>query len=58
MTDACPGVTLEFEARKGVFITGRVEPALEGVLVKITAGEDKKIELTTDASGSYRYEQF
>ncbi|PVD27782.1 hypothetical protein C0Q70_12955 [Pomacea canaliculata] len=54
--ESCPGEVASFVGRKGVFITGQVQPALEGVQISVTAedGSMEPIVLSTDASGKYR----
>ncbi|ELT93278.1 hypothetical protein CAPTEDRAFT_179513 [Capitella teleta] len=56
MGDACPGDVDEIIGKRGVFIDGLVTPALADVAVTIAAkgSEDNKIEVTSDAKGSYR----
>ncbi|XP_072165899.1 BOS complex subunit NOMO3-like [Diadema setosum] len=59
--ETCPGLVAEFEGRPGVFITGRVQPALSGVKVTITPTSEKEEQATgqaitevTDENGQYR----
>ena len=58
LLDDCPAAWAEFEGRKGVFIEGRVSPALSGVQIVITSDSDKPtatdITVETDSNGKYR----
>ncbi|KAJ7333033.1 Nodal modulator [Desmophyllum pertusum] len=57
ISDDCPAAWAEFEGRKGVFIEGRVSPALSGVQIVITSGGEKpttEITVETDNDGKYR----
>ena len=54
--ESCPGGSLEFEGREGVFIEGQVFPAFASVIVTIkTIPNDKIIRVLTDDQGQYRY---
>ncbi|KAK7106662.1 BOS complex subunit NOMO1-like isoform X2 [Littorina saxatilis] len=54
--ESCPGEVASFTGRKGVFMTGEVQPPLEGVTITVTSedGSMDPVLLTTEASGKYR----
>ncbi|XP_041372550.1 nodal modulator 1-like [Gigantopelta aegis] len=55
MGDACPGEVATSQGKRGVFITGEVKPALEGVTITVTANSSAKPTVfTTDSSGKFR----
>ena len=56
LLESCPDDVVQFEAKKGIFVSGAIEPALENVDITITAqsADNTTITLTTDKAGKYR----
>ena len=56
VVDSCPGVVAELEGRPGVFISGIVKPALQGVKISITTeggSNEQIITVETNTKGAY-----
>lgn len=50
----CPEEVASFLGSPGLMVTGRVEPALGGVVITIATEEDGLVSTNTDEQGRYR----
>lgn len=57
--ESCPGASVTFDGKEGIFIEGETSPPLANVIVTIKTEanehqEEKKIDVSTDQNGKYR----
>ncbi len=55
--DTCPGEVAQFEAKMGIFLSGKTEPPLKGVKITVSVTEEKDnvlLTVETNDKGTYR----
>lgn len=54
LTGHCPAASVVMEASEGVFVTGSVHPAVDGLAVKIEGNGEIVTTVQTNGEGRYR----
>jgi hypothetical protein len=56
LSDTCAGEVAKFIGKRGVFVSGRVKPAIEGVSITVTTvgAESEYVSIETDKKGEFK----